>query len=138
MENYLSMHVKEVEKRFFKYKKMFWCNIFMYSHQGMYIDFASDLSTDSFLLTFLRFTSPRGKPPLIKSSRNFVRLEHEIREPLNKLNQQKMTSKFNEIEMEGRFNTPLAPWIAIESIVSLTERSIKVTVNDYVIKPGGS
>ena len=49
-----------------------------------------------------------------------------------------MTSKFNENEMEGRFNTPLAPWIAIESIVSLTERSIKVTVNDYVIKPGGS
>ena len=96
------------------------------------------MSTDSFLLTFLRFTSPRGKPPLIKSSRNFVRVEHEIREPLNKLNQQKMTSKFNENEMEGRFNTPLAPWIAIESIVSLTERSIKVTVNDYVIKPGGS
>lgn len=72
---------------------------------------------------------------MIKSSRNFVRVEHEIREPLNKLNQQKMTSKFNENEMEGRFNTPLAPWIAIESIVSLT---IKVTVNYYVIKSGGS
>ena len=72
---------------------------------------------------------------MIKSSRNFVRDEHEIREPLNKLNQQKMTSKFNENEMEGRFNTPLAPWIAIESIVSLT---IKVTVNYYVIKSGGS
>ena len=72
---------------------------------------------------------------MIKSSRNFVRDEHEIREPLNKLNQQKMTSIFNENEMEGRFNTPLAPWIAIESIVSLT---IKVTVNYYVIKSGGS
>ena len=72
---------------------------------------------------------------MIKSSRNFVRDEHEIREPLNKLNQQKMTSIFNENEMEGRFNTPLTPWIAIESIVSLT---IKVTVNYYVIKSGGS
>ena len=72
---------------------------------------------------------------MIKSSRNFVRDEHEIREPLHKLNQQKMTSIFNENEMEGGFNTPLAPWIAIESIVSLT---IKVTVNYYVIKSGGS
>ena len=82
------------------------------------------MSTDSFLLAFRRFTSRQGKPRLIRSNNGtkFVRAEREIRQALNKLNQQKITSTFNEDKMDSRFNSPLAPWKggAIGSIVKLT------------------
>ena len=61
---------------------------------------------------------------------NFVGAKREIRESLNKLNQQKITSTFNEDKMGWKFNTPLASWMdgAIESVVKLTKRAIKVTI----------
>ena len=74
---------------------------------------------------------------MIKSDngKNFTGVKREIREALNKLNQQKITSTFNEDEMEWRFSTLLAPWMggAIESMVKLTKRAIKVTINDRVL-----
>ena len=95
------------------------------------------MSTDSFLLAFHQFTSPRGKSHFIRSNNgtNFVGTEREIREVLNKLNQQKTTSTLKEDAMEWRFNTPLVQWMggAIESMVKLTKRAIKVTINNHVL-----
>ena len=53
--------------------------------RACYIDLAGDLSTDSFLLAFRRFTSRRRKPRLIRSDNgtDFVGAEREIREALN-------------------------------------------------------
>ena len=65
----------------------------------------------------------------------FVGTERKIRVAFNKLNQQKITSTFNEDEMEWRFNMPLVQWMggAIEYMVKLTKRAIKVTINDHVL-----
>ena len=69
------------------------------------------------------------------NSTKFVGTERKIRVALNKLNQQNIASTFNENEMEWRFNMPFAQWMggAIEYMVKLTKRAIKVTINDHVL-----
>ena len=81
-----------------------------------------------------RFIARRGNPKKIISDNgtNFVGAEREILDALKNLNQKKIREELQQREIEWHFNPPTAPWMngAMESLVKLTKRALKVIIKD--------
>ena len=85
--------------------------------RALYIDLATDLSTDAFLLALRRFISVHGQPKQITSDNgsNFIGASREIKELIERWKNKhaiefsKMKDFLAEHEIKWNFSTPLAP-----------------------------
>ena len=100
---YYVKRARSLEKR---YGYVFSC----LTMRAVHIEVAPDLSADSFINTFRRFVSRRGKPKEVYSGNgsNFVGAEKILKESLRELNQQVLQSFFCQEEIKWNFNPPTA------------------------------
>ena len=102
--------------------------------RAFHIELAGDLSTDSFILTLRRFTARRSNPQTITrdNGTNFVGAQRELSDEIQKLDQHKIRDELNHKRIQWKFNPPSCPWMEgfIETMVKLTKKALKTTVND--------
>ena len=107
-----------VEKR---YICLFTC-LYM---RAVHLEVAHSLEADSLIMALRRFQARRGNPVRICSDNgsNFVGAERELREELEKMDQEKVARG-----VKWHINPPDAPWfgMAWEALVKSTKRTIKV------------
>ena len=101
--------------------------IFTYlSSPTLHIEFAGDLSTDSFILALHRLISRGDYPKSMTSDNgsNFVEAQRELSEAIQKLDNSRIKDDFNQRYIKWKFNPPSAAWIgaAMESMVKITKK----------------
>ena len=116
-----------------RYGSLFTCM----TTRAVHLELAGDLSTDSFLMAFRRFTSRRGRPKIVWSDNgtNFVGAERELREALQRLDQHKIRKELANVNIDWNFNPPASPWMGgvWESLVKITKKSLKAVVRDRML-----
>ena len=90
--------------------KRYGCVFTCLTMRAVHIEIAHDLSTDSFIQSFVRFVSRRGAPTQVFSDNgtNFKGAEKEISQALNNWNQNKIMSVLRNRGVAWNFNPPSA------------------------------
>lgn len=106
------------------------------------IEFATDITTDKFLMAFRRFISVYGLPVMARSDNgsNFIGAAREIKELIIKWKEENEDSKsLHEFCAQNtitwKFNTPLAPHHngAVESMVKSVKSALNKIVKERVL-----
>ena len=97
--------------------------------RAVYLDLASSLSSDDFLLVLRRFIAIYGKPRQIFSDNgtNFVGAERDLRQEIEQLHSTESTSKFMKQEaIDWHFQPAATPHFggAHESLVKITKKAL--------------
>lgn len=97
--------------------------------RGVYLDLATSMSTDDFLLTFRHLSSFYGNPTDVFSDNgtNFVDAERELREAVEALHADPTTEeRFKKVGVRWHFQTALTPHFggAHESLVKSAKRAL--------------
>ena len=100
------LHVKQGRSQVKRYGCLFTCM----SVRAVHIEIAHSLEADSFICAYQRFVSRRGKPKEIFSDNgtNFKGGERELREALERWNQDKINDRLRQDEVQWNFNPPEA------------------------------
>ena len=110
--------------------------------RAIYIDLATDISTDKFLLAFRRFISNFGQPEKVISDNgsNFIGAKREITNLINRWKSgdeeaQKLNNICTQYTIQWTFSTPLAPHHngVVESMVKSVKSSINKVVKESVL-----
>jgi len=105
--------------------------------RGVYIDVASDLSTDAFLQVFRRFASIRGWPRKIFSDggTQLVGASRELRDQIEGLDWEKVYAYGHQQGVEWKFSPADAPWYngTAEALVKSTKRALEAAVGESVL-----
>ena len=91
-------------------EKKYGCLFTCLTTRAVHIEVAEDLSADSFMNSFHRFTARRGEPALVRSDNgtNFVGAERELRQELKKLEDGRIGARLGERRIKWLFNPPAA------------------------------
>jgi Pao retrotransposon peptidase/Family of unknown function (DUF5641)/Protein of unknown function (DUF1759)/Integrase zinc binding domain len=91
-------------------EKRYGCLFTCMKIRAVHIEISHDLSTDSFLMAFMRFISRRGTPSEVFSDNGttFVGAEREIRTHLVNLSQGRINDEMLKIGVQWHFNPPFA------------------------------
>ena len=91
--------------------KRYLCLFTCLTTRAVHLEMAYALDTDSFLNAFYRMTSRRGLPEEVISDNgsNFVSAERELKELVEKLDQDKVKKSAAKKGIKWYFNPPLAP-----------------------------
>ena len=90
--------------------KRYGCLFTCFSVRAVHIEIDHSLEADSFICAYQRFVSRRGKPKEIFSDNgtNFKGAERELREALERWNQDKINDRLRQDEVQWHFNPPEA------------------------------
>ena len=97
--------------------------------RAVYLDLATSLSSDDFLLVLRRFIATYGKPRQIFSDNgtNFVGADRDLRQEVEQLNKADSAMKFMQHEaIDWQFQPPATPHFggAHESLVKVTKKAL--------------
>jgi len=97
-------------KRGRSHEKRYGCLFTCFSIRAVHIEIAHTLESDSFICAYQRFVSRRGRPKEIFSDNgtNFKGAERELREALQRWNQDKISNRLHQDEVQWHFNPPEA------------------------------
>ena len=105
--------------------------------RAVYIDVASDFSTDAFLQVLRRFASLRGWPSRIFSDggTQLVGASRELKEQLRGLDWKQIQEYGHQQGVEWKFSPGDAPWYngTAESLVKSTKRALEAAIGDAVL-----
>ena len=110
--------------------------------RAVYLDVATSLSTDAFLLVLRRLISTHGQPKHIRSDNgtNFVGAERELKDMIdrwrnNQEDFEKVQNFLAENEIKWNFSVPLAPHHngVVESMVKSVKTALKKLTHDRVM-----
>jgi hypothetical protein len=92
-------------------EKRYGCLFCCLETRAVHLEMTFSLNVDSFLQAFRRFTSRRGAPLVMYSDNgtNLVAGERELREGIERWNQQVIVDHLAQDEIEWHFNPPAAP-----------------------------
>ena len=83
--------------------------------RAIYLELASDLSTDAFIMALRRSHSRRGHVKIIRSDNgtNFAGAVTELKEVIKRIDHSKVVKYCSErqIDCQWIFNPPLSPWM---------------------------
>ena len=104
-----SKRTRTTHTRFKRYGAVFVC----LTTRAVHLDLVGDLSTESFLLTLIRFMARRGKPKTIwtDNGTNFIGAERELSILLKDLNQAKIENSLVNRGVTWKFNPPSSSWM---------------------------
>ncbi|XP_078495539.1 uncharacterized protein LOC144751035 [Ciona intestinalis] len=90
--------------------KRFGCIFTCMATRAVHIEIAYSLETSSFISCFRRFINRRGSPATVRSDNgtNFVGAERELREGLQRLNQNQITNSMTNEDIKWILNPPAA------------------------------
>ena len=90
--------------------KRYGCLFTWLTMRAVHIEVAHTLEADSFICTYQRFVSHRGKPKEIYSDNgtNFTGAERELREALERLDHAKIYNSLRSNDVQWSFNPPEA------------------------------
>ena len=104
--------------------------------RAVHLEVAHSLEADSFIMALRRFQARRGNPVRICSDNgsNFVGAERELREELEKMDQEKVADELSARGVKWHFSPPNAPWFggAWEALVKSTKRTMKVMLGNVL------
>ena len=89
-----------------------WCCLFTFvTTRAIHIEVVRSLDTDSYLVAVNRFIARRGKPATIISDngKNFAGSARELKEYINSLNKDQITSDLAQKKIVWKFNPLSAP-----------------------------
>jgi transposase InsO family protein len=91
-------------------EKRYGCLFTCLQCRAIHLEIAQSLSTESFILTLMRFINRRGTPQSLHSDNgsNFIDAERELKEWLVTLDQERIHRKLANSRIEWHFNPPLA------------------------------
>ena len=105
--------------------------------RGVYVDVASDLSTDAFLQVLRRFASVRGWPRKIFSDggTQLVGASRELREQIEGLDWEQIRAYGHQEGVEWKFSPGDAPWYngTAEALVRSTKRALGAAVGESIL-----
>ena len=117
--------------------KRYMCLFTCTATRAVHIEMAYDLSTNSFLNAFERFTSRRGPPQRMISDNgtNFVGADRELRELVETIDTDAVKDRTSYIGIEWSFNPPAAPHFGgiHESLVKSAKRAIRAVLKDAAV-----
>ena len=103
----------------------------------MFLDIATDYSTDAFLLVFRRFVSPRGYPSNIfsDSGSQLISASKELNEMFDKFDWTKIIDTSTRQGLNWNFSPPEAPWYngCCEALIRSLTKSIVHTIGNHVL-----
>ena len=116
------INTKLARKEFKRYGCIFTC----LCSRAVHLEMAYDLSTDSFLSCFSRFTARRGQPKEVMSDNgtNFVGGEKILRDELRKIDQKRVNSTLTQRGITWKFIAARSPhWRGVwERLVQSTKK----------------
>ena len=127
----------EVQKRVrgMAYGVIFTCFV----SRAVYVDVASDMSTDGFLQVFRRFTAQKGWPSKLYSDngKQLIGASNEMKAIVTSLGWEEITKfgrPYNQVEWE--FAPPDAKWYngATESLVKSVKRALSAAIGENIMK----
>ena len=122
LDFYGPIHTKLARKEFKRYGCIFTC----LCSRAVHLEMAYDLSTDSFLSCFSRFTARRGQPKEVMSDNgtNFVGGEKILRDELRKIDQKRVNSTLTQRGITWKFIAARSPhWGGVwERLVQSTKK----------------
>ena len=96
--------------------------------RAIHIELSGDLSTDSFILSLLRFLARIGHVNIMQSDNetNFIGAVKEINDVIKNLKHDKITTYLNKHQIKWQFNPPLSPWMGgcWESLIKTIKRCL--------------
>lgn len=120
--------------RFRKRQKRYLCVFTCLASRAVHLEMAYSLDTDSFLNALSRFCDRRNRPVQILSDNgsNFVGAEHELKELISALDQDKIVNTTANRGIEWFFNSPSSPHFGgvFESMVKSAKRALKATMSN--------
>ena len=118
-------------------EKRWGCLFTCLTARAVHLKLAGDMSTDSFIMALRRFRGRRGNPKTMRSDNgtNFVGANNELREALESLNQERITSELAHQGITWYFNPPASLHMGgiFESLVKQAKRAMKTVINDLVL-----
>ena len=105
--------------------------------RAVHLEVAFDMSADSFLMAFHRFTARRGKPAVVHSDNgsNFVAAERELRDEVKTINSEKVKSSMLLEAIDWRFTPPYAPHMGgvWERMVQSVKSTLKALITSRLL-----
>ena len=99
-----------------------------------HLEWAGDLSTDSFILALKRFIARRRQPKVTYSANgsNFRGAERELGDSFSKIDFDKVSKILTNYNINWKFVPPLSPWMGgvWVSIVKLTKKTLRIVTHD--------
>ena len=124
-------------RKFCKTEKRYVLLVTCLATRAVHLEVAYSLDTDSFIMALRRFMSRRGQPAKILSDNgtNFIGGERELREAIQKLDQEQITNELSRKSIDWRFITPAASHMggAWERLVSSVKRALRVVLGSQVV-----
>jgi len=107
-----------------------WVSLFTcLTTRAVHLEVAFSLDTDSFISALTRFESSRGVPSVYYSDNgtNFTGAQRELKECLDRLDQEKITTELARREVDWQFNPPAAPHFggSWERLVQSAKRALQ-------------
>ena len=103
--------------------------------RAVHLEMADSLETDAFLNAMRRFISRRGNIKLIRSDNgtNFRGAERELREALQRVNQENVQKELQQKGIEWKFNPPAASWMggAWERMIRSVRKTLAPLLQRY-------
>ena len=101
-------------------------------HVHVHLEILNDLSTDSFILSLKRFIAWRGQVKCIMNDNgtNFIGAEWELKETLNRIDQNRITNFLSQHCIDWEFNPPSSPWMGgiCEALIKPVKHALKVVI----------
>jgi hypothetical protein len=105
--------------------------------RAVYLDVASDVSTDAFLQVLRRFASTRGWPKKICSDggTQLVGASRKLREQISGLEWQRIRKFWHQHRVDWRFSPADAPWYngTAEPLIKSVKRALGAAVGEAVL-----
>jgi len=117
--------------------KRYGCIFTCMASRAVHLELSSSLSASSFLQAFFRFVHrrPGAKKMFSDHGSNFVMGARELRDGVNRWNQQKMHDSLRQKGIEWYFNPPLSPNSggAWESMVKSVKRILRLLTEERIL-----
>ena len=105
--------------------------------RAIHLEIAFDMSADSFLMAFHRFTARRGKPAVVYSDNgsNFVAAERELRDELQAINSERVKATMLLEAIDWHFTPPYAPHMGgvWERMVQSVKSTLKALITTRLL-----
>ena len=105
--------------------------------RAVYVDVATDYSTEGFLMPFRRFVTIRGYPQKVTSDSGsqLIGASNELKEIIKGLDQQVLKEFGAEEGLEWCFTTPDGPWRngCSESLIKSIKKAISCAIGDQIL-----
>lgn len=123
-------------KKFRRTEKRFGLLFTCMATRAIHLEVTHSMDTDSFVMALRRFITRRGRPAKICSDNgtNLKGGERELRESLNKLNQQQVSDELTQRHITWRWNPPAAPHFGgvWERLVGSVKRALSAVLGNQV------